>query len=42
MAEKKLAPETATLDELREILASYLQDALLEAKDSFTPSQPQS
>lgn len=27
--------DTITLDELREMLASYLQDVLLDAKDSF-------
>lgn len=27
--------ESITLDELREMLASYLQDVLLDAKDSF-------
>lgn len=34
MAARGVSIETLTLDELREVLAAYLQDTLLEAKDA--------
>jgi hypothetical protein len=34
LASRDLKPEDVTLDDVREILSSYLQDVLLEAKKS--------
>ena len=30
-----VSPDTMTLDDLREVLADYLQDTLLEAKENY-------
>jgi hypothetical protein len=35
LAARGLAPENITLEDIRELLASYLQDVLLEAKASY-------
>lgn len=34
LSKRGLSAETVTLEDLREVLASYLQDALIEAKNS--------
>lgn len=30
-----ISPDTMTLDDLREVLADYLQDTILEAKEAY-------
>jgi hypothetical protein len=37
LSERGLREEDLTLEDLREVIASYLQEALLEAKDSVSP-----
>lgn len=34
LAKKNLKPEALTLEDVREVLSAYLQDVLLEAKES--------
>jgi hypothetical protein len=36
LARRGVSPDDATLDDLREVLAHYLQDALIEAKQEHS------